>query len=226
VPSSPVVLSVNVGAPAVVRAGRRVSGIGKVPADEVEVADPGPKRRGPDGTGYSGVRGDFVGNGRHHGGAAQAVYAFAREELDHWERELDRTIAPGLFGENLTTAGIDVDAAEQGDTWRVGSAVLRVTGPRVPCATFAHRMAERAWVRRFAERGRSGCYLAVIVPGRVAAGDAILLERSGSGLPVPLLLAAWMGDLDAARAAMGNDALDGESRARFTKLLARATPAG
>lgn len=222
-PSPAVVLSVNVGGPEVVRAGRRTSGIGKVPVPSVEVADPGRKRRAPDGTGFSGVVGDFVGNGRHHGGSAQAVYAFAREELDHWERELDRRIDPGLFGENLTTAGIEVDGAEQGDTWRVGTAVLRVTGPRVPCATFSARMGERAWVRRFAERGRSGCYLAVVQPGRIAAGDPIAVERSGSGLAVPLLLAGWMGDLDAARAALAHDALDGESRAHLTRLLARRT---
>jgi MOSC domain-containing protein YiiM len=221
VPSPPVVLSVNLGGPAVVREGRRASGIGKVPVPAIEVADPGPKRRGPDGTGFSGVAGDFVGNGRHHGGSAQAVYAFAREELDHWERELDRRIPPGLFGENLTTTGIEVDGAEQGDTWRVGTAVLRVTGPRVPCATFSSRMQERAWVRRFAERGRSGCYLAVERPGRIEPGDEIGVERSGSGLTVPRLLAAWMGDLDAAREALASDALDRESRTHLTRLLAR-----
>ena len=217
------VLSTNLGAAAVVREGRRPSGIGKLPVSAIDVADPGPKRRGPDGVGFSGVAGDFVGNGRHHGGSAQAVYAFAREELDHWERELDRRIAPGFFGENLTTTGIDVDGAEQGDTWRVGSAVLRVTGPRVPCATFSSRMGERAWVRRFAERGRSGCYLAVVQPGRIAAGDAVDVVRSGSGLAVPMLLAGWMGDLDAARDALANDALDGESRTHLARLVARRT---
>jgi MOSC domain-containing protein YiiM len=111
----PSVLSTNRGAAVVIREGRRPTGIGKRPVDAIDVADPGPKRRGPAGVGFSGVAGDFVGNGRHHGGSGQAVYAFAREELDHWERELGRTIAPGLFGENLTTVGIDVDAAEQGD---------------------------------------------------------------------------------------------------------------
>jgi MOSC domain-containing protein YiiM len=217
----PSVLSTNRGAAVVIREGRRPSGIGKRPVDAIDVADPGPKRRGPAGVGFSGVAGDFVGNGRHHGGSGQAVYAFAREELDHWARELGRTIAPGLFGENLTTVGVDVDAAEQGDTWRVGSALLRVTGPRVPCATFAARMGERAWVRRFTERGRSGCYLAVEQAGRIAPGDPVAVGRSGSGLPVPMLLAAWMGDLDAAREALANPALDQESRGHLTGLLAR-----
>lgn len=218
---APAVLSVNVGAPAVLREGRKPSGIGKVPVDAIDVTDPGPRRRGPFGEGFSGVAGDFIGSGRHHGGADQAVYAFAREELDHWERELGRTLVPGLFGENLTTVGVEVDAAEQGDTWRVGTAVLRVSAPRVPCATFAARMRERAWVRRFAERGRSGCYLAVEQAGRIAPGDPVVVERSGSGLAVPLLLAAWMGDLDAAHEAMAHDTLDDESRRHLTRLLAR-----
>ncbi len=215
------VLSVNVGSPAP-RSGRKTpTGIGKVPVDRIEVADPGPKRRGPDGEGFSGVAGDFVGSGRHHGGADQAVYACAREELDHWERELGRELPHGMFGENLTTTGIDVDASEYGDRWRIGDVVLRVSAPRVPCATFAMRMGERAWVRRFAERGRAGTYLAVLEPGTIRPGDPIAVERSGSGLPIPLLLAAWMGDLDAVTEAMGHDDLDGESRGHFTRLLAK-----
>jgi MOSC domain-containing protein YiiM len=221
VATDPAVLSVNVGAPAVLREGRKPTGIGKVPVDAIDVADPGPRRRGPSGEGFSGVGGDFIGSGRYHGGAAQAVYAFAREELDHWEAELGREIAPGLFGENLTTVGVDVDAAEQGDTWRVGTAVLRVSAPRVPCANFAFRMRERAWVRRFAERGRGGCYLAVEQAGRIVPGDAVLVERSGSGLSIPLLLAAWMGDLESVQRAMGHETLDAESRRHFTRLLAK-----
>lgn len=216
----PCVLSVNVGAPEP-RPGRaRPTGIGKVPVDRIEVFDPGPKRRGPDGFGLSGVTGDFIGSARHHGGAGQAVYAFAREELDHWGRELGRDLADGLFGENLTTAGIDVDASEQGDVWTLGSAVLRASGPRVPCATFAQRMGERAWVRRFAERGRGGTYLAVVEPGVIRPGDEITVERSGSGLAITAMLRAWMGDLDEMRAALLHDNLDDESRRFFTRTVA------
>lgn len=215
------VLSVNVGSPGP-RSGKKTpTGIGKVPVDLIEVADPGPKRRGPDGEGFSGVAGDFVGSGRHHGGTDQAVYAFAREELDHWERELGRDLPAGMFGENLTTTGVDVDASEYGDVWTVGDAVLRVSAPRVPCATFAQRMGERAWVRRFAERARGGTYLAVVRPGTIRPGDPIAVERSGSGLAIPTLLVAWMGDLDAAAEALTRDDLDAESRGHFTRMLAR-----
>lgn len=197
------------------------TGIGKVPVPQIEVADPGPKRRGPDGSGFSGVAGDFIGSGRHHGGADQAVYAVAREELDHWAGELGRELPNGMFGENITTLGLDVDASEYADVWTIGDAVLRVSAPRVPCATFAMRMEEKGWVKRFASRGRAGTYLAVLEPGVIRSGDPITVERSGSGLLIPSLLAVWMGDLDEMRAALIHGDLDDESRGHFTRALAK-----
>ncbi len=215
------VLSVNVGS-AAPRAGRSApTGIGKVPVASIEVADPGPKRRGPGGSGVSGVAGDFIGSGRHHGGSDQAVYAVAREELDHWSRALRRDLPDGMFGENITTTGLDVDAAAFGDIWTFGDVVLRASAPRVPCATFAQRMGEKGWVKRFAERGRSGTYLAVVAPGVIRPGDPISVERSGSGLLIASLLRAWMGDPEAMAAALAHDDLDAESRGHFTRVLAK-----
>ena len=215
------VLSVNVGSPSP-RSGKVTpTGIGKVPVAEIEVADPGPKRTGPGGAGFSGVAGDFIGSGRHHGGADQAIYAVAREELDHWSRELGRDLPDGMFGENLTTSGLDVDAAEYGDVWTVGGAVLRVSAPRVPCATFAMRMGEKGWVKRFAARGRAGTYLAVVTPGTIKPGDPISVAPSGSGLLITSLLQAWMGDLAEMRTALEHEELDGESRGYFTRVLAK-----
>jgi MOSC domain-containing protein YiiM len=106
-----------------------------------------------------------------------------------------------MFGENLTTTGLDVDAAEVGEQWSVGTALLEVCGPRVPCATFAAHMAERRWVRRFTERGRTGAYLAVREPGTIAPGDPIaVVHRPGHGLTVPMFFRATMGDRDLAGA--------------------------
>ena len=215
------VRSVNVGSPAPRRGRAAPTGIGKVPVDHIEVADPGPRRRGPAGEGFSGVDGDYIGSGRHHGGSDQAVYAFSREELDHWARELGRDLPDGMFGENITTTGLDVDASEYGDLWTIGGAVLRASAPRVPCATFAQRMGEKGWVRRFTERGRGGTYLAVVEPGAVRPGDEITVQRSGSGLLITSLLQAWMGDLDQMRAALVHDGLDAESSRYFTRKLAR-----
>jgi MOSC domain-containing protein YiiM len=215
------VLSVNVGSPEP-RPGRAApTGFGKVPVDHIEVADPGPKRRGPGGQGVSGVAGDFIGSGRYHGGSDQAVYAVAREELDHWAGEIGRELPDGAFGENITTTGLDVDASEYGDLWTVGDTILRASAPRVPCATFAQRMGEKGWVRRFTERGRGGTYLAVVQPGVIRPGDEITVQRSGSGLTIVNLLRAWMGDLDEMRAALAHDELDGESRGYFTGVLAK-----
>lgn len=221
-PARPVVLSVNVGAPMRQRVPKgKDTGIGKVPVDVIRVVDPGP-RRVEDGHGVSGVEGDFVGNGRHHGGSGQAVYAVAREELDHWADELARDLPAGIFGENLTTQGIDVDAAEVGDVWRVGTAVLEVSGPRVPCATFAARMGEKGWVRRFAERGRSGAYLRVVEPGEIRPGDEIRVAPGGSGIEVPTVLRAFLGDLETARAVVDAGALHEPHHTELARRLDRA----
>ncbi|MDI1456048.1 MOSC domain-containing protein [Streptomyces sp. ATE26] len=176
-------LSVNVGRPRPVPytdQPQGVTGIDKRPVDGlVRVAAPGPK-----GTGGSGVAGDAVCDTRHHGGDDQAVYAFAREDLDDWERELGRTLADGCFGENLTTDGIDVSGALIGERWRIGSeVVLEVTSGRIPCRTFQGHLAERGWVRRFTRKGATGAYLRVIEPGGIRAGDSIeIVHRPDHGV--------------------------------------------
>lgn len=218
----PQVLSVNVGRPMMQRIPKGQStGIGKQPVESLSVADPGPKRV-VDGAGVSGVDGDHIGDGRHHGGADQAVYAVAREELDLWADALGRDLPNGMFGENLTTTGIDVDAAEVGDVWHVGTALLEVRGPRVPCATFGERMGERGWVKRFAARGRSGAYLQVLQPGEIRPGDTIEVTPSGSGLDVPTVLRAFLGDQDAARVALDSGALAAHRQAQLAAVLGRA----
>ncbi|MGW1297523.1 MOSC domain-containing protein [Streptomyces sp. NPDC002533] len=167
-------LTVNIGRPrpnAQTGGPGGLSGIDKRPTEgPVEVRDPGPK-----GVGGSGLSGDAVCDLRHHGGSDQAVYAFAREELDAWERELGgRTLANGVFGENFTTQGLDVSGARIGERWRVGAdLVLEVTSGRIPCRTFAEHLGEKGWVRRFTREGVTGAYLRVIEPGTVRAGDPI-----------------------------------------------------
>ncbi|TLS41887.1 MOSC domain-containing protein [Streptomyces montanus] len=166
-------LSLNLGRPTFVEYTDHpdgVTGIDKRPADgPVRVAAPGPK-----GVGASGVAGDAVCETRHHGGNDQAVYAFAREDLDDWERELGRPLAGGAFGENLTTEGLDVSGAKIGERWRIGSeVVLEVTSGRIPCRTFQGHLGEKGWVKRFTHKGAPGAYLRVITPGEIRAGDPI-----------------------------------------------------
>ncbi|MEX5295438.1 MOSC domain-containing protein [Kocuria sp. CPCC 205268] len=175
--------SVNVGRAEENPARRnRPTGIRKRPVDgPVEIRDPGPRRGGLG----SGLVGDFIGDGTYHGGTDQAVYAFAREELDFWARELGREIPDGSFGENLTLSGFDVDGARLGDVWRIGDVLLQVTDARIPCGTFRASMEVRGWLRRFTERGRSGAYLRVLSPGTVQAGSPVeLVRRAEHGVGV------------------------------------------
>lgn len=147
-----------------------VTGIDKCPVTgSVEVRAPGPR-----GVGGSGLVGDHVCDLRHHGGDDQAVYAYAREDLDGWQRQLGRHLANGVFGENLTTRGVDVTGAVIGELWRIGDGpLLEVSVPRIPCRTFAGWLGERGWVKTFTQRARSGAYLRVLEPGSIRAGDPV-----------------------------------------------------
>jgi MOSC domain-containing protein YiiM len=165
-----------------------VTGIDKRPAEgPVLVAAPGPK-----GVGASGLVGDTIGDLRHHGGDHQAVYAFAREDLDEWARELGRELTGGVFGENLTTSGVDVNGALIGERWRIGpEVVLEVNSVRIPCSTFAGWLGERGWVKTFTRRAAPGAYLRVIEPGEIRAGDAIeVVHRPDHDVTVSLVFRA------------------------------------
>jgi MOSC domain-containing protein YiiM len=163
------VLSVNVGRARAVGAKSGLSGIDKRPVGAVEVRAPVGKA--------SGLAGDAICDTDNHGGEYQAVYAYAREDLDTWQTELGRTLPSGVFGENLTTSGIDVTGAHIGERWRVGDdLVLQVTSPRIPCRTFAVWLDEQGWMRLFNAAARPGAYFRVLRPGAVSAGDPIVVE--------------------------------------------------
>ena len=163
--------------------GVALTGIDKVPTPEpVLVRAPGTKR---DGVG-SGLVGDTIGDRLNHGGNTQAVYAYAREDLDHWETVLGRALPGGVFGENLTTTGLDVNGAVIGERWRIGDElVLAVTVPRIPCGTFRGWIAEGGWLRTFARAAMPGAYLSVVRPGQVRAGDPIVVvHRPAHGVTI------------------------------------------
>ncbi|MGW0909763.1 MOSC domain-containing protein [Streptomyces sp. NPDC002853] len=166
------------------------TGIDKQPAEgAVRVSAPGPK-----GVGGSGLAGDEVCDTRHHGGDDQAVYAYAREDLDAWEQLLGRTLPHGSFGENLTTSGLDVSGAKIGERWRVGpDLLLEVTSGRIPCQTFQGHLGETKWVKRFTQRGLPGAYLRVLEPGEIRGGDSIdVVHRPEHDITVALQFRAVM----------------------------------
>jgi MOSC domain-containing protein YiiM len=183
------VLTVNVGVPGP-NPWKRLpaTGIDKRPVEgPVAVTAPGPK-----GTGEVGLAGDRAHDVRNHGGADQAVYAYAREDLDRWAAELDRPLPNGCFGENLTTLGVDVNGALIGERWRVGAdVVLEVSAPRIPCVTFEGRLGVPGWMKRFLAAAVPGAYLRVIEPGEVRAGDPVtVLCRPGHDATVSVALRA------------------------------------
>ncbi|HEY2986456.1 MAG TPA: MOSC domain-containing protein [Candidatus Binatia bacterium] len=121
-----------------------------------------------------------------HGGPTKAVYAYPSEHYDYWKRELPEMALPwGMFGENFTTAGLSESELNVGDKFRVGSAVVRVTEPRMPCYKLGIKFGRPDIVKRFLASGRTGFYFAVLEEGEVGAGDEIqLIEESRDNVKV------------------------------------------
>ncbi len=122
-----------------------------------------------------GLTGDTQCDVAHHGGEGQAVYAYAQEDSDWWSKDLDRELLPGSFGENLRTCGLDVTGALLGERWRIGTTLLEVSCPRTPCLSFQGFWGVPHLIKRFIAYGAPGAYLRVIEPGRVEAGDDIMV---------------------------------------------------
>ena len=144
------------------------------------------------GMGMVGLAGDRVYDVRNHGGPDLAVYAYAREDLEFWAAELDRPLPDGVFGENLTTEGADVNGALIGERWRIGTAVvLEASLPRVPCGTFQGWLALAGWIKRFTLAARPGSYFRVVEEGEIQAGDEIeIVHRPDHDVTVALTFRA------------------------------------
>jgi MOSC domain-containing protein YiiM len=212
--------SVNVGTP---RA-RAWAGIGRTAIEKHPVT-------GPVHVATLGIEGDQVGDTVHHGGIDQAVYAFAREDLDEWAEQLGAPIADGMFGENLTTSGIDVNEALVGERWRVGSVLLEVASVRIPCNDFKCWMGETGfdntgWVKRFAAAGRPGPYLRVVEEGTFQAGDTLAVEhRPAHGVTVSTMFRALTTDRSLLPELLQVDGLVAEARRAVEKYVASAASA-
>ncbi len=129
--------------------------------------------------------GDDQADRKVHGGPDRAVYAYAAEDYAWWSGELATALAPGTFGENLTTTGLDPSGAPIGERWQVGGAVLEVAGPRIPCVKLGWRMNDPHFVKRFADALRLGAYFRIIEPGAIARGDTVtVLHRPSHDITV------------------------------------------
>jgi MOSC domain-containing protein YiiM len=141
------------------------------------------------------VEGDDQGDRSVHGGPDKAVYAYAREDIDWWQRELGRELPDGVFGENLTLRGIDPARALVGERWRIGSVLLEVSEPRFPCWKLGVRFGDPLMLKRFAQARRSGTYLRIVEEGTLAAGDRVEpVSRPAHDLTVADFVHAYLED--------------------------------
>ncbi len=143
--------------------------------------------------------GDDHADRRAHGGPERAVYAYATEDLQWWEIELGRSVPPGTMGENLSVSGIEVNGARVGERWRIGTAVLEASGPRVPCFKLVLRMGDGGFPRRFAAADRPGAYFRIVKEGDIGAGDEIeVICRPDHDITVGLVAHAFHHDSEVA----------------------------
>jgi MOSC domain-containing protein YiiM len=212
-PTTPRVLSVNVGRSRWVDSGKRSvqTAIWKAPVEgRIRV-------RGVN------LDGDDQADRSVHGGPDKAVYAYAVEDTRAWEGELGHELGPGAFGENLTTEGVDVSGALVGERWRVGTTLLEVVQPRLPCFKLALRMNDPTFIKRFAAASRPGAYLRIVAEGELGAGDAIELDSEAlpeHAVTVRLISDAILLDHSLAAQALEAPQLIPSLRERLTRLAA------
>jgi MOSC domain-containing protein YiiM len=144
--------------------------------------------------------GDDQADRRVHGGPDKTVYSYAVEDYAYWREHAGIETSPGLFGENLTTEGLDLSSAIVGERWSVGSAILEVAQPRMPCYKLGIRMGDPHFLERFLAARRPGAYLRIVREGAVGAGDAIAISsRPSHGVTMRFMVEA-LGDREKADA--------------------------
>ena len=125
------------------------------------------------------------------------MYAYAIEDYAKWELQLGRTLPLGQFGENITTAGIDVNQALVGERWRVDSALLQITIPRVPCYKLAMKMGDPQFIKRFALALRPGPYLSIVEEGAVEQLASIeVVSRPSHDLTIAKMMQIYLFERD------------------------------
>ncbi len=212
-------LSVNVGRPRPNPWKQiKLTGIDKRPVEGPVMVKPARAK----GLGLVGLAGDRVYDVRNHGGPDQAVYAYGREDLDFWAAELGRELPNGVFGENLTTEGADVNGALIGERWRVGpDVILEVSCPRIPCGTFQGWLAQGGWIKRFTLAAIPGAYFRVIESGEISAGDPIeIVDRPDHDVTIAVSFRALTTEPDLLPRLLAADALPRETKELVGRRIA------
>ena len=154
--------------------------IGKAQTIEAKSGQTGIYKRStekPVAVGALGLAADTICDTKNHGGVDQAVYVYGVPDYDWWAEALGKPLQPGTFGENLTVTDLESADLQLGDRLKVGTVMLEVTSPRVPCVTLAARMEDPTFVKRFREAERPGVYCRVLQTGQVQVGDEVTLHR-------------------------------------------------
>ena len=169
------------------------------------------------------LAGDDQADRKAHGGPDKAVYAYAVADVRWWEQEVGRSLAYGEFGENLTTEGIEVNNTLVGERWEIGTTVLEVSEPRIPCWRLGVRMNDKMFPRRFSEAMRPGAYLRIVVEGEVGAGDEIrVVERPEHDLTIGEVFRIYTRDRDEAERLLAVPRMSESWRRWADKLLQKA----
>lgn len=171
-PYSPRVLSLNVGKLRSLQVGGKVkqTGLFKQPM------------QGPQRIDENGLPGDNIVNRRFHGGPDQAVYLYSQDDIDWWKQQLQRDLAPGFFGENLTITHW-WPKVRVGDILQAGELIIQITAPRTPCAVLAARVGDPAFIKQFVRAARCGAYARVLRPGTISPGDTFHVTAADDACP-------------------------------------------
>lgn len=190
------------------------TGIFKKPVD-------GPVQVGP-----TQIVGDKQADLVNHGGPDKAVYGYPWEHYAHWAATLDRDdFALGQFGENLTTEGLLESDLSIGDRVRIGTVLLEVSQPRMPCFKLGIKMKLPSFPKVFMKSGLVGFYFRVLEAGTLRAGDTITVEATGEER-VTIQEANQLrffdtGNVEGARRVLQNSALSATWRRAFEDIVAR-----
>lgn len=165
-------LSINAAEPQALRIGERLTRTGHFKQ----------ARSGDVLIGIDGIAGDFIADMKHHGGPDQALYLYSKADMDWWSEQLQRPLAPGFFGENLTLSHWWPEL-RIGDQLHMGDLVLEITAPRIPCSTLAARVGDSRFAKAFVKAERCGAYARVLKEGTVCAGQTVVVTPGDSAYP-------------------------------------------